>query len=217
VIQNTTLNQSVCAYLSQRNYVVTGCKDAMEAYNLLSEDKYDMYLIDTNLSGMDGFELVEALRRENRSVPMILLSQRDEIMAKRLGFQAGADDYLVIPFAMEELDLRMMALARRANLKREDRLIVGKLVLMRDEMAAYIDGLEIPILPKEFKVLYKLLSHPKKIFSRSELLEDYLGMASEKGLRTVDVYITKIRKLFETFQGFEIVTVHGFGYKAILK
>ena len=124
---------------------------------------------------------------------------------------------MVKPVDMDEMVLRVGALLRRARVQQENRLEIGDLVLVRDEMTAYVRGEEVKILPREFQVLYKLLSHPKKIFTRSELLDDYWGMSNETGLRTVDVYITKLRKAFAHCQNFEIVTVHGFGYKAVLK
>lgn len=125
---------------------------------------------------------------------------------------------MVKPIDMEELLLRVEALLRRARLKNENRLEVGTdLVLVKDEMTAYFKGKEVTLLPREFGVLYRLLSHPRKVFTRSELLDEYWGMDSGTGLRTVDVYVARIRNKFADCRSFEIVTVHGFGYKAVLK
>lgn len=124
---------------------------------------------------------------------------------------------MVKPVDMDELVLRVGALLRRTRLESENRLQVGELTLVRDEMSAYVNGEEVPLLPREFNILYKMLSHPKKIFTRSELIDEYWGMTNDTGLRTVDVYITKLRKAFAHCRSFEIVTVHGFGYKAVIR
>ena len=124
---------------------------------------------------------------------------------------------MVKPVDLEELLLRVNALLRRSQINSRNELKIGKLLLIRDEMSAFVDGEEIAIMPKEFQILYKLLSYPKKIFTRSELLNEYWASAIESSLRSVDVYITKLRKKFEGCDSFEIVTVHGFGYKAVIK
>ena len=128
----------------------------------------------------------------------------------------GGDDYMVVGFVDGRNGAargRVAAPRPRATGKPPE---IGDLVLVRDEMVTYARR-RSENLPREFQVLYVILSHPKKIFTRSELLDDYWGMTNETGLRTVDVYITKLRKAFAHCQSFEIVTVHGFGYKAVLK
>ena len=124
---------------------------------------------------------------------------------------------MVKPIDLEELVLRIQALLRRTQLNNANELRIGNLVLKQDEMSAFVDGEEIPIMPREFNILYKMLSYPKKIFTRSDLLEDYWAMSNDSSLRSVDVYITKLRKKFAHCDSFELVTVHGFGYKAVVK
>lgn len=211
------MNQIICSYLIRNNYRATGCHDPVEAYNLLYENNYDLIISDIMMPGIDGFEFAEEIRRQNPTIPILFITALDDFDSKRKGFLAGVNDYMVKPIDMDEMVLRVGALLRRAEVKTENRLEIGNLVLVRDEMAAYVNGEEVPILPREFSILYKLLSHPKKIFTRSELLDEYWGMTNETGLRTVDVYIAKLRKQFADCKSFEIVTVHGFGYKAVLK
>ncbi len=210
------MNQIICSYLTRNNYRATGCHSPVEAYNLLYENNYDLIISDIMMPDIDGFEFAEEIRRQNPTIPILFITALDDFDSKRKGFLAGVDDYMVKPIDMDEMVLRVGALLRRARIKTENRLEIGNLVLVRDEMAAYVDGEEVPILPREFGILYKLLSHPKKIFTRSELLDEYWGMTNETGLRTVDVYIAKLRKQFADCDRFEIVTVHGFGYKAVL-
>ena len=124
---------------------------------------------------------------------------------------------MVKPVDLGELLLRIQALLRRAKIATSHRLEVGKLVLDADERTAYLDGEEIPLTVREFNLIYKLLSYPKKTFTRSQLMDEFWDSASSSGPRTVDVYMTKLRDKFSCCEDFEIVTVHGLGYKAVLK
>ena len=210
------LNRIICDYLAKTNYSPHGCFDPTQAYDLLFKGTYDLIISDIMMPKINGFEFVKEIRSQNPSIPIMVITALDDITSKQKGFYAGIDDYMVKPVDMDELVLRVEALLRRAMLNKKNRLEIGELTLVRDEMAAYVNGEEIPIMPKEFNVLYKLLSHPKKIYTRSELIDEYYGTANDTGLRTVDVYITKLRKEFAHCKSFEIVTVHGFGYKAVL-
>ena len=211
------LNRIICDYLAKNNYSPRGCFDPTQAFELLFDGSYDLIISDIMMPKINGFEFVKEIRSRNSSIPIIVITALDDITSKQKGFYAGIDDYMVKPVDMDELLLRVEALLRRGMLNNKNRLEIGELVLVRDEMAAYVNGDEIQITPREFNVLYKLLSHPKKIFTRSELMDEYWGVVNDTGLRTVDVYITKLRKEFSDCKSFEIVTVHGFGYKAVLK
>lgn len=211
------LNQIICTYLAKNNYQAKGCLNPIEAYQLLFSEPYDLIISDIMMPEQDGFAFAKEIRKKDSSIPILFLTALDDITSKRKGFLAGVDDYIVKPVDMDELVLRVGALLRRAKIEDKNILQIGSLTLVRDEMAAYVDGKEVPILPREFNILYKLLSHPKKIFTRSELLDEFWGMTNDTGLRTVDVYVTKLRKSFADCDAFEIVTVHGFGYKAVVK
>lgn len=137
--------------------------------------------------------------------------------AKQRGFQAGIDDYMVKPIDLDELLLRMEALLRRARIASSKKLTVGGLTLDAEEHTAYLNGEEIPLTVREFNLIYKLLSYPKKTFTRSQLMDEFWDSASTSGPRTVDVYMVKLREKFADCADFEIVTVHGLGYKAVLK
>ena len=211
------LNEIICAYLARSGHQPKGCRSPVEAYDLLYESPYDLIISDVMMPEIDGFDFAKAIRKKDPAIPILFITALDDLVSKTKGFSAGIDDYMVKPVDMDELVLRVGALLRRAKIKNENRLQIGSLLLVRDEMTAYVNGEEVPILPREFNVLYKLLSHPKKIFTRSELMDEYWGMTNETGLRTVDVYVAKLRKAFAHCSSFEIVTVHGFGYKAVLK
>ena len=167
------------------------------------------------MSGVDGFELVSHVRSLDRTIPILLMTARDDLAAKRRGFRAGIDDYMVKPIDVDELLLRIEALLRRARIEAEKRLMVGRVVLDAEELSAYVDGQEVPLTVREFNILYKLLSYPRRTFSRAQLMDEFWSGESTASLRAVDVYITRIREKFSGCEDFKIVTVHGLGYKAV--
>ena len=171
---------------------------------------------DIMMPEIDGFEFAETVRQVNRQIPILFMSAKDDLPSKRKGFLVGIDDYMVKPVELAELEMRVRALLRRANIEMERKLVVANLELDADGMTASIDGEEISITTREFHILYKLLSYPKKTFTRAQLMDEFWGIDSGTSLRAVDVYITKLRDKFSACNGFEIKTVRGLGYKAVL-
>lgn len=210
------LNQIVCTYLNDSGFHATGCLNAEEAYDEMYNNLYDLIISDIMMPGTDGFEFAQNVRRVNRHIPILFMSARDDLPAKQKGFQLGIDDYMVKPIELDELLLRVRALLRRSNIEMERKLTVGNLTLDADALAALSDGEEIPVTTREFNILYKLLSYPGKTFSRAQLMDEFWGIESETSLRAVDVYITRLRDKFSACDGFEIKTVRGLGYKAVL-
>ena len=211
------LNQIVCKYLNNNSYHATGCINPNEAYDLLFTSRFDLIISDIMMPGIDGFEFAETIREQNKTIPILFMTSRDDISSKQKGFRIGIDDYMVKPFDIDEMVLRVGALLRRSNIANERKLTVGSLTMDEDERCAILDGEEIPLSVREFNILYKLLSYPKKTFTRSQLIDEFWGLESETGLRTVDVFITKLRDKFSACKDFEIVTIRGFGYKAVMK
>ncbi len=210
------LNQAVCTFLNDSGFNAKGCLNANDAYNEMYNNLYELIISDIMLPGIDGFEFAENVRSLNKHIPILFMSAKDDLNSKQKGFQLGIDDYMVKPVELQELLMRVRALLRRANIETERKLTVGNLEMDADSMSAYIDGEEIPITTREFNILYKLLSYPKKTFSRAQLMDEFWGIDSETSLRAVDVYITKLRDKFSACNGFEIKTVRGLGYKAVL-
>lgn len=211
------LNRTVCAYLEQNGYEAVGCPDANTAYDAMYGNLFDLIISDIMMPGVDGFEFARTVRELNQEIPILFMTARDDFSAKQQGFRAGIDDYMVKPVDLEELLLRIGALLRRAKIAASKKLTVGNLMLDAEEHTSYLNGEEIPLTVREFNLLYKLLSYPKKTFTRSQLMDEFWDSASNSGPRTVDVYMTKLRDKFSTCEDFEIVTVHGLGYKAVLK
>lgn len=217
VEDDTKLNQAVCTYLNDSGFSAKGCLSARAAYDEMYNHLYDLIISDIMMPEVDGFEFAETVRRINQTIPILFMSARDDLPAKQRGFLLGIDDYMVKPILLDELLLRVRALLRRANIEMERRLTVGNLTLDADAMTATLDGAEIPVTTREFNILYKLLSYPNKTFSRSQLMDEFWGVDSETSLRAVDVYITKLRDKCSSCDGFEIKTVRGLGYKAVLR
>ena len=208
------LNQIVCTYLNDSGFRAKGCLNANDAYAEMYNQLYELIISDIMMLDIDGFEFARTVRQVNRHIPF--MSAKDDLPSKQRGFQLGIDDYLVKPIELGELLLRVRALLRRANIEMEHKLVVGNLELDADGMAATVDGEEIPVTTREFNILFKLLSYPKKTFSRAQLMDEFWGVDSDTSLRAVDVYITKLRDKFSSCDGFKIATVRGLGYKAVL-
>lgn len=211
------LNQIVCTYLNDCGFLAKGVLKASDAYDEMYNNLYDLIISDIMMPEIDGFEFAKTVRELNKHIPILFMSARDDLPSKRKGFQLGIDDYMVKPIELSELEMRVRALLRRANIELERKLIVGNLELDADGMTASIDGKEIEVTTREFNILYKLLSYPKKTFTRAQLMDEFWGIETNASLRAVDVYITKLRDKFSQCDGFEIKTVRGLGYKAVLK
>lgn len=211
------LNRTVCAFLNQSGYEAIGCLNAADAYDAMYETVFDLIISDIMMPGVDGFEFAQNVRAINGNIPILFTTARDDMASKQRGFRLGADDYMVKPIDLEELALRIGALLRRARIAASHRLEIGSFVMDADEHTALLDGAEIPMTVREFNLLYKLLSYPKKTFTRQQLMEEFWNADSDTAPRAVDVYMTRLRGKLADCQDFEIKTVHGLGYKAVLK
>ncbi|MDR3312158.1 MAG: response regulator transcription factor [Spirochaetaceae bacterium] len=217
VEDDAKLNKIVCAHLNEQGYNAVPCQGALEAFDKMIDTKADLIISDIMMPEIDGFRFASLVREQNTVIPILFMTARDDISAKQKGFRIGIDDYMVKPVDMEELTLRIGALLRRANIANEKKLVAGSLTLNADERSAELAGIPVPLTVKEFDVLFKLLSYPKKTFTRNQLMDDIWGLETNTTTRSVDVYITKLREKFAPCPDFEIITVHGLGYKAVLK
>ncbi|MDO5153365.1 MAG: response regulator transcription factor [Eubacteriales bacterium] len=211
------LNRTVCDFLNRSGYEATGCLSALEAYDAMYEKVYDLIVSDIMMPDIDGFEFARTVRSLNENIPILFMTARDDFASKQRGFRVGVDDYMVKPVNLDELFLRIGALLRRAKIASSRRLTVGSFVMDADEYTAYLDGQELSLTNREFNLLFKLLSYPKKTFTRSQLMDEFWNAESNTGPRAVDVYMTKLRGKLADCRDFEIVTVHGLGYKAVIK
>ncbi len=211
------LNRTVCTFLNNSGYEAVGCLSAGEAYDALYDSMFDMIVSDIMMPGVDGFEFARSVRDTNAEIPILFMTARDDIASKQRGFRIGVDDYMVKPIDLDELFLRIGALLRRAKIAASRKLEIGSFVMDADEHTAYLDGEEISLTNREFSILYKLLSYPKKTFTRTQLMDEFWDADTDTAPRAVDVYMTKLRSKLASCEDFEIKTVHGLGYKAVFK
>lgn len=211
------LNRAVCSFLNRSGYETVGCPNANDAYNAMYADAFDLIVSDIMMPEIDGYEFAKTVRGLNEEIPILFMTARDDFGSKQRGYRIGIDDYMVKPIDLDELFLRIGALLRRAKIASSHRLEIGRLILDADERSAVLDGGEIPLTVREFNILYKLLSYPKKTFTRTQLMDEFWDAESNTAPRAVDVYITKLRDKFSDCTDFEIVTVHGLGYKAVIR
>lgn len=211
------LNKLVRKALEEEGYDAYMALNADSALQMFKEDHYDLIISDIMMPVKDGFALAEEVRELNANVPILFMTAMDDFEAKKRGYELGIDDYMVKPIDTQELLLRVGALLRRSQIVSERKLVIGNTVLAYDSLTATTPEGEIELPQKEFYILYKLLSYPGKIFTRSQLMEEFWGADSDSAERTVDVHITRIRDKFKNNEDFEIVTIRGLGYKAVKK
>lgn len=211
------LNKTVCSFLNNSGYEAVGCHNATDGYDAIYENTFDLIVSDIMMPDIDGFEFAENIREINKDIPILFMTARDDIASKQRGFRIGVDDYMVKPIDLDELFLRIGALLRRAKIATDRKLEIGSFVMDADEHTAYLSGEEISLTNREFSILYKLLSYPKKTFTRTQLMDEFWDADTETAPRAVDVYMTKLRSKLALCEDFEIKTVHGLGYKAVIK
>ncbi len=217
VEDDKAINGLVCSYLRESGYETTACFDGEEALAALEKSGYDMIISDIMMPRMDGFALAEGVRATDKETPILFMTAKDDKPSKLYAYRLGVDDYVVKPFDMDVFTLKVAALLRRSGIAQTKTLTVGNLTMNAEERTAYVDGDEIALTVKEFDLLFKLLSYPKKAFTRSALMSEFWDYDSSATSRTVDVYMAKLREKTSACDGFEILTVHGLGYKAVLK
>lgn len=211
------LNKTVCSFLNHSGYEAYGCLNAIDAYDTLADNVFDLIISDIMMPDIDGFEFARTVREMNENIPILFVTARDDIASKQRGFRIGVDDYMVKPIDLDELFLRIGALLRRAKIAANKKVEIGTFVMDADEHTAYLHDEEISLTNREFSILYKMLSYPKKTFTRLQLMDEFWDADTETSPRAVDVYMTKLRQKLCDCDAFEIVTVHGLGYKAVIK
>lgn len=211
------LNQTICSFLNQKGFEASGCLSAMEAYDYLEKQHFDLILSDIMMPQINGFEFVQSIRDTNADIPILFITAQNDFSFKQTGFQLGVDDYMVKPIDLEELYLRIGALLRRFKIVASKKIELTHFTMDIEEHTVMLNQTEINLTAREFSILYKLLSYPKKTFTRMQLLDEFWDADTETSPRAVDVYMTKLRNKLVDCPDFEIKTVHGLGYKVMLK
>ena len=205
------------AVLESNNYTVHTAENGEEALAVMDRIHVDLVVLDVMMPKMDGYTFTRTLRECNNNLPILMVSAKQLPQDKKIGFLVGTDDYMTKPIDEEEMLLRIRALLRRAKIVSERRIVVGDVVLDYDAMTVSRPGEQQELPQKEFLLLYKLLSYPGKIFTRIQLMDEIWGADSETGWETVTVHVGRLRKRFDGWDEFEIVSVRVLGYKAVKK
>lgn len=216
VVENDSRASSThCAFLESQGYETVSATDSREALDVLEERSVDLMLCDIMTEGIDGVMLVDAVRRRDPDLPIMMLTALDDLKSKQRAFAAGSDDYMVKPADLNELALRISALLRRANLTSKRQVTIGNALLDCDTFTVVEGPDVISLPPREFMVLFKLCSSPGRIFTRRDIMDDVWNAGTESGERTVDVHIKRLRKRLKDSESICIETVVGVGYRAV--
>ena len=205
------------AVLEAENYTVCTAENGEDALAVMDRTHVDLVVLDVMMPKMDGYEFTKVLREGDNNLPILMVSAKQLPADKKQGFLVGTDDYMTKPIDEEEMLLRIRALLRRAKIANEHRIEIGDVVLDYDALTVSRNGETQELPQKEFLLLYKLLSYPGKIFTRIQLMDEIWGADSETGWETVTVHIGRLRKRFEGWNEFEIISVRGLGYTAVKK
>lgn len=216
VEDDKNLRKLITTYLQRNKYNTYEATNGEEALNVLDQSYIDLIVSDIMMPKMDGYELIKSLREAKYDVPILIITAKSEIEDKKEGFLLGADDYMVKPIDIEEMLLRIQVLLRRSKSASEKKIQIGDLLLNYNQLSVIKKDKVYNLAQKEFYLLYKLLSTPNTIFTRQELIEEVWGLESDSDYRTVDVHIKRIREKMKDVDEFEIVTIRGIGYKAIM-
>lgn len=214
---NTSLRQLMQIHLKRAGHTVFEASDGLKALDVMEQSPIDMIIADIMMPGMDGYELIRELRDAHFDTPILIVTAKDALDDKRIGFRSGADDYMTKPVDMEEMLLRVEALLRRYRITSSRHLTVGNARLDLESLTVRGEGYEIVLRQKEFLLLEKLLSSPMKIFTRQALMDDIWGYESKSTLRTVDAHIKQLRAKLKDVEDFKIETIRGLGYKAVVR
>ena len=210
------LNEIITKELKNEGYEVFSAEDGEQGLKLFNLHNIDIVVSDIMMPNIDGYCLAREIRKYNKNVAILFISAKDDKISKQYGYTIGIDDYITKPFDIDELTMKIKAISRRIKINEDNVLVVGNFKMDKEEHMAYPDGEELALTVREFDLLFKLLSYPKKTFTRSSLMEEFWDYDSSATSRTVDVYMAKLRDKTSACTGFQIITVHGLGYKVVL-
>lgn len=204
------LNRQLVEALNGAGYVADRAYDGEEGYFLGDTESYDAVVLDLGLPKMDGISIVERWRENSRSMPVLILTARDRWSDKVAGIDAGADDYVVKPFHMEEVLARLRALIRRASGHASSELVCGPITLDTKTSRVTVNGSQIKLTSLEFALLSFLMHHQGEIISRTGLTEHLYDQDFDRDSNTIEVFIGRLRKKL----GVDVIeTIRGMGYR----
>ena len=211
------LSQLYKIVLTKAGYETVLAANGQEAWDIFDTEHIDMVITDVMMPVLNGYDFVKILRQENPLIPVLMITAKDDYPSKSKGFTLGIDDYMTKPIDVNEMVLRVKALLRRANINQDRKLVVGGTSLDYDSLTVSSGENSFMLPHKEFLLLYKLISYPNKIFTRIQLMNEIWGPDTASDAQTVDIHINRLRRHFEDNKDFEIITVRGLGYKAVIR
>lgn len=217
VVDDDKNTRSLMQAVLGKDYNVFTAENGNAALAIMDEQYVDLVVVDIMMPGLDGYGFTSALRESDSEIPILMVSAKQLPDDRKEGFRVGIDDFMSKPIDNEELLLHVKALLRRARIVSEHKITVGDVVLDYDSFTVSRADETMELPQKEFLLLYKLLSYPDKIFTRIQLMDEIWGMNCDTGWETLTVHINRLRKRFEEWNEFEIVSVRGLGYKAVKK
>ena len=205
------------AVLLQNGYHPLLAENGIEALKVMDQKHVDLVVLDIMMPMMDGYEFASTLRESDCFLPILMVTAREDIEDKRKGFLVGTDDYMVKPVNSEELILRIKALLRRSKIANDHKLTIGETTFDYEELSVTRGELRETLPKKEFLIIYKLLAYPNRIFTRLQIMDEVWDLETNTDEHSVDVHINRLRNRFHDNPDFEIVTIRGLGYKAVIK
>lgn len=197
----------------KNRYDIICADDGREALAILENRHVDLLIADIMMPELDGFALVKALREAGLTLPVIMLTARQSYDDKRTGFAYGIDDYLTKPVNYDELHWRIEAILRRSRILSDRKIEIDEMILDSETYCVSWTNETVELPKKEFELLFKLLSYPGQIFTRTQLMDEIWGYDSESGDDTIKTHISRLRNKFKNQNAFSIVTIKGLGYK----
>lgn len=217
IVEDDNSTRLVTKLHLRNEYAIVEASNGVEALERLEHEKIDLIIADVMMPHMDGYEFVKQLRIVDQVTPVLLVTAKKEWQDKKNAFVLGIDDYMTKPIYYEELQWRVRALLRRAQIHQEKKIVIGDIIINEDSNTVRRGKESISLPKKEFKLLFKLLSYPDKIFTTAQLLDDIWGYETDSDETTVRTHVNRLRKRFASYQEFEIVTVRGLGYRGEIK
>lgn len=217
VEDDTELRELFCAVLNDNGYTAVPAEDGIAAFDVLDGSHIDLVISDIMMPRMNGYELAKALRSAGYTIPILMITARDQAADKREGFRAGTDDYMVKPIDVNEMVWRVEALLRRSQMASQRRARLGDSEFDCDTLSVCSAGRTVELPQKEFFLLYKLAASPGRIFTRRQIMDEVWGVDSSADTHTLEVHISRLRERFKDNPDFEIATVRGLGYKVVKK
>ena len=211
------LRELFCTVLEDNGYTAIPAEDGIAAFDVLDDSLIDLVISDIMMPRMDGYTLTSHLREAGYTMPVLMITAKENAADKREGFHVGTDDYMVKPIDVNEMVWRVEALLRRSQLASQRKTKIGGPEFDCDTLTVSCGETQIELPQKEFFLLYKLAASPNRIFTRRQIMDDVWGLDSEADSHTLDVHISRLRERFKENPDFDIVTVRGLGYKAVKK